>query len=401
MIRLDNAEAPTAQEVCSVTLLNRSQVTRLARNGNGPHVSLFMPTHRAGREVAQDPVRFKNLVTRSEAELEAAGYSSRIVAETLAPARALLDDEFFWQHASDGLAVLLAAGQADVFRLPAVPEELVVVGDRAHLKPLLATLVGDGAFHVLALSQSSVRLFEATRDGIREIDLQDVPTSLRAAVGYDYEQRSLQFHTGAGPGKGGMRRAMFHGHGEGSDEDKAEVAEFLQLVDGGVHALIGELGGPIVLAGVGWVTAMYRGLTRIPDVLPDGIDGSPDRMSREELHQRAWAIVEPRFLAAAAASVGRYAELAGTPRASDDLAVVLRAAGEGRVESLHVDVARQVWGRWSPEALEAEIHEEQRPGDRDLLDVAALTALENGAQVFATAPGSVPGGGPIAAVFRY
>lgn len=384
-----------------MTLLDRSQITRLARNGKAPQVSLFMPTHRAGRDVAQDPVRFKNLVTRSEAELEAAGYPSRVVAHTLAPARALLEDEFFWQHASDGLAVLLAPGHADIFRLPATPEELVVVGDRAHLKPLLSALVGDGAFHVLALSQSSVRLFEATRDGIREIDLQDVPRSLRAAVGYDYEQRSLQFHTGAGPGKGSMRRAMFHGHGEGSDEAKTEVAEFLQLVDTGVHALIGERGCPLVLAGVGWVTAMYRGLTRIPDVLPDGIDGNPDRMTPEELHERAWAVVGPRFLEATSASVARYEELAGTPRASDDLATVLRAALEGRVETLHVDTGLQVWGRWSPGVLEAEIHDEPRPGDRDLLDVAALTALETGAQVFADQPGSVPGGGPIAAVFRY
>ena len=59
---------------------------------------------------------------------------------------------------------------------------------------------GDGAFFVLALSQGSVRLFEGSRDGIRELDLADIPTSLRDAVGYDYEQRSLQFHTGAGAG---------------------------------------------------------------------------------------------------------------------------------------------------------------------------------------------------------
>jgi hypothetical protein len=388
-------------EVSSVTLLSRADILRLATDGNPPHVSLYMRTHRAGRDAAQDPIRFKNLVARAEAELTQAGHPSRTIAETLGPARGLLEDPFFWQHASDGLAVLLSGGAMDLFRLPIPFEQLIVVGEQSHLKPLLPALAGDGAFFVLALSQGSVRLFSGSREGIREVDLEDIPTTLRDAVGYDYEQRSLQFHTGAGAGKGGVRRAMFHGHGEGADEDKTEVIDFFQQVDAGIRSLIGEAGAPVVLAGVGWETALYRGLTRVRGVLPEGIDGSPDRLTPDEIHGRAWALVEPLFEAAQREAADRYLELADTPRASDRLEVVLPAATEGRVETLFVPVGRQAWGRWNPDVLDLEVHEERRPGDRDLLDALALTALANGAVVYAVEAGAVPGGGQVAAVLRF
>lgn len=388
-------------EVSSVTLLSRSEIMRLATDGHPPHVSLYLSTHRAGRDTAQDPIRFKNLVHRAEVELSGAGYPSRVVAQTLSPAKELLEDPFFWQHAGDGLAVLLSGGAMDVFRLPISVEELIVVGEQSHLKPLLPVLAGDGLFFVLALSQDRVRLFSGSRESIREIDLEDIPTSLRDAVGYDYEQRSLQFHTGAGAGKGGMRRAMFHGHGEGADEDKGEVVEFFQQVDAGVGTLIGDRGAPVVLAGVGWETALYRGLTRLRGVLPEGIDGSPDRLTPDDLHGRAWALVQPQFEEARRTAADRYQGFAGTERASDRIDVVLPAAAEGRVESLFVAVGRQAWGRWDADTLEIEVHETRAPGDRDLLDAAALTALGSGAAVYAVEPLVVPGGATLAAVFRF
>ncbi len=384
-----------------MTLLSRSDIMRLATDGRPPHVSLYMTTHRAGRETAQDPIRFKNLVSRAESELATAGYPSRVAADTLAPARRLLEDPFFWQHASDGLAVLLAGGEMDVFRIPIPFEELIVVGERGHLKPLLPTLTGDGAFFVLALSQGSVRLFAGSRDGIRELDLADIPTSLRDAVGYDYEQRSLQFHTGAGAGRGGLRRAMFHGHGEGADEEESEVVEFFRQVDAGARALIGGSSSPIVLAGVGWETALYRGLTQLHGVLAEGIEGNPDRMSAEELHARAWALAQPLFEAARRDAAERYLAIAGSSLAGDRVEHVLPAAAEGRVESLFVALGRQAWGRWVPATLEVEVHETRQPGDQDLLDAAALAALAGGASVFAVEPAEVPGGGTLAAVLRF
>jgi hypothetical protein len=47
------------------TITMKELKTFLIRHA-GWHVSLFMPTHRAGRETEQDPIRFRNLLREVE-----------------------------------------------------------------------------------------------------------------------------------------------------------------------------------------------------------------------------------------------------------------------------------------------------------------------------------------------
>jgi len=68
-------------------------------------VSLFMPTHRAGRETEQDPIRFKNLLREAEERLMGKGLRSPEVQEIVKRPQLLLQDQGFWQRQSDGLAV--------------------------------------------------------------------------------------------------------------------------------------------------------------------------------------------------------------------------------------------------------------------------------------------------------
>jgi len=47
------------------------------------------------------------------------------------------------------------------------------------------------------------------------------------------------------------------------------------------------------------------------------------------------------------------------------------------------------------------LHEEAKPGDEDLLDLAAVQTLLNGGTVYAVELEKVPDGASLAAVFRY
>jgi hypothetical protein len=62
------------------------------------------------------------------------------------------------------------------------------------------------------------------------------------------------------------------------------------------------------------------------------------------------------------------------------------------------DHAEAVWGRCNGDVKR---HRSPEPGDQDLLDAAAVAAWTNGATVFAVPSGQVPGGGELAAIFRY
>jgi hypothetical protein len=382
--------------------LSREDLQSLHASAQPPCVSLYLPTHRAGVETQQDPIRFRNLLREAEEQLGHGGFGSRI-QDVLGDCRRWSEDFDFWQHQSEGLVVFLAPEVTRRYRLPRSFEELVVVGKRFHFGPLLPLLTGDGRFHVLALSQKRVRLLEATRDSVREMDLHDIPESLQDAVGYDWEERTLQFHSGTARAgvAGGRRPAMFHGQNIGEDRDQEEIQRFLHQVDSGVRRMLREPEEPLVVAGVEYLRAMYRQVSHHPKVLSAGVDGNPDTLSPEELRKRAWPIVEPEFRRSEEAARQSWDRLAGGERVATRLEEVVPASHDGRVDTLFVAVDQHRWGTWDPESRSVDTADSPINGHEDLLDRAALDTLLHGGQVFAVPLGDVPGDGELAAVYRY
>jgi hypothetical protein len=384
-------------------MFDAHSVRELIEDRGSPRISIFLPTHERGPETKQDPIRLANLLDEAQRALENGDFG-REATGLLAPARSLLKDEDFWQHQSRGLALFFSPDGMRRHRLPIELREKVVVSERFHVKPLLPLLTGDGRFHVLALSQARVRLFDASRDSIRAIDLHDVPESLRDVVGYDWEEKSLQFHSaaagaragGAGPG------VIFHGHGSGKDDTKPEVKKYIQAVDRGVLRLLHDRGRPLVLAAVEYVAAMFRATSKHPNITDEIVEGNPDRLSPEELRDAAWKIVEPLFQAARDAATARYRELGSgsTPHTSDELETIVPAAFAGRVQTLFVARDVEQWGRYDPDTTQILLHGRPANGDDDLLDVAAAETLVRDGEIYALDAEDMPGS-PIAAIFRY
>ncbi|MBC7076734.1 MAG: hypothetical protein H5T92_00240 [Synergistales bacterium] len=266
-------------------LLTLDELKALVGQNIGACASLFMPTHRTGAETRQDPIRFKNLLGQAEEGLRALGLRSPQARELLEPARKLLVDSAFWWHQSDGLAVFAAANLFRFYRLPLDFAELVVVGERCHVKPLLPLFMGDGHFFVLALSQNQIRLLEGTRYSVDEIDLEGVPTSLVEALGEDREKQ-LQFHTRTGASGTGRRAAGFHGH-DPADEAKDRILRYFRQVNDGLSQVLKDERAPLVLAGVDYLLPLYREANTYPHLSEQGITGNPEALTPAELHGRA------------------------------------------------------------------------------------------------------------------
>jgi hypothetical protein len=361
-----------------------------------------MTTHRAGVEIQQDPIRLKNLLGEAEEVLVTMGLRSPEAGELLEPAQELLGDYEFWQHQSDGLAIFLSLKLFRAYRFPLEFDELVVVTDRFHVKPLLPLLSGDGRLYVLALSQNEVRLLQGTRYSVGEIDLEGVPKSLAEALRHDDPEKQFQFHTQTQtPGGQGDRAAVFHGHGVVSEEDKENILRFFQKVDRDLQDVLSDEEAPLVLAGVEYLLPIYAKANTHPHLLSHGIEGNPEALSWEELHERAWAIVQPRFQKAQLEAIAQYEQLVSTEQASHDIRTIVPAAHYGRVDTLFVAVGLQRWGAFDPQTNTIDIHGEEEPGDEDLLDLAAVQTLLHGGEVYALEPTEVPDGVPLAAVFRY
>jgi hypothetical protein len=358
-------------------LLTKDKLLQLAESHDQPCVSLFMPTHRTGREVEQNAIRFKNLLRRAQDKLVAGGMRTLQVQKLVKPAQTLLGERPFWHNQSDGLALFLSPLTLDHFRLPLSFDELVVTTRRFHLKPLVTLFNNDGRF-------------------------QRAPTSLAESLQYDVQQKQLQFHTSA-PARGGKRDAMYFGTGDAGTDEKELLLHFFQQVDNGLHELLAGERAPLVLAGVDYLLPIYDRANSYSYLMKAGITGNPDDLSANELHQQAWAIVEPYFQQEQRQAAERYHELAGSdsPLASSEIKDVVPAAVQGRVDCLFVAVGVQQWGDVDQRTGEVVVHDQQNPDDHDLLDFAAIHTLSKGGGVFAVAPDKVPDDTSLAAVYRY
>jgi hypothetical protein len=354
-----------------------------------------MPTRRGGGE--QDPIRWRVHLGEAEEHLVASGLRAAEAREFLEPGRYLLEAGWFWKSQCDGLACFLAPEFLRLFRLPVAFEDLVVVGRRFHIVPLLPLRADNGRYFVLALSRNAVRLLQGTRFGISEVDLTGVPRSLAEALRTHDRDEPLTFH--ARPTSGGGWGAIFEGHGVGIDDAKGDLLRYFRRIDRGLHPVLRGEKAPLVLAAVDYLLPIYREANTYPHLLEEGIEGNPDRLSGQKLHDRARALVGPQFDRGQREAAARYRQLAGTGRTASELERVVEAAHRGEVETLFVALGRHRWGRFDPATGRVEEHERPGPGDEDLLNLAAIHTLRHGRTVYAVGPEQVPEGAPLAAIF--
>ncbi len=69
--------------------LTLDQIKGLAQQTASPSISIFLPTHRAGRETQQDAIRFKNLLRDAEKQLLGGGMGPREAGALLQAVQAL------------------------------------------------------------------------------------------------------------------------------------------------------------------------------------------------------------------------------------------------------------------------------------------------------------------------
>uniref|UniRef100_B8HTR9 Uncharacterized protein n=1 Tax=Cyanothece sp. (strain PCC 7425 / ATCC 29141) TaxID=395961 RepID=B8HTR9_CYAP4 len=387
-----------------MSFLSIDELGTLIEQSQPPCISIYLPTVRAGAEVQQNPIRFKNLIKQAEAQLEDYGLRHTEALELLQPVMDL-DHEDFWQHQQEGLAIFIAQNFLRYYRLPLTVEELAVVSQSFHLKPLLPLLSGDGEFFILTLSQQQVQLFAATRYSIQPIEVEGLPESMDAALQYDETAKEGQFRISTsrgGTANAAMQAGEFHGQGS-PDRDKVQrdILQYFYIIDKALQPVLHDRQAPLILAGVDYLHPIYKEANTYPHLLDTGITENTKLLSPTELHALVWPMVASQFEQAQQAALSQFEELTNTGKTSTTVQDSVPAAYYGRVDTLFVPVGVQQWGSYDPQSNELTLHAEPEPGDRDLLDAAAVQTLLNGGTVYALPPDQIPAAAPLAAVFRY
>ncbi|GHO88448.1 baeRF7 domain-containing protein [Dictyobacter formicarum] len=383
---------------------SRFEVKTLMEEHYDPCISLFLPIEQVGPETQQNPIRLRNQLREIEKQLEQNVHVSAMKDALLKPLLKLLDDKEFWQEPGQGLAIFRNLEQFHCYRLPEQVKEQLVISSHFYLKPLLSFLANDGRFYVLALSQKEIRLLEGTRYTMQEVLLPErVPESLAVTLQYDQPEKELQYHSsgsGALVEKGGRHALIFHGKGE-SDEAKEHLSRYFHQINHGLHELLHDETVPMVLAGVEYLTALYRKFNTYPHLLESSLAGNPDEMLAQTLHEKVLPLAEPSLSQAQHEALAQYQEYAGTESASNNISLVVPAAYEGRIATLFIVRDREQWGRFNPLTEAMEVHETAVPGDDDLLERAATQSVLHGGAVYILDQPDAIGGQLAAAVFRY
>ena len=294
--------------------------------------------------------------------------------------------------------MFLAPGFNRIHKLPIpVPEE-AFFGDHFHIKPLLPLLEDAGSFWLLTISARRTRLYHGSRWEFaedKELDLPQGVGKIRAMTDYEETQYASPV---------GRRGTLAHAQsfGEAPEElRKSELIEFLHRVAAVVEPQLKGKPAPVILAAHPEIQGHFREIAGWKEIQSDGISENPDALTEDELHRRAYALVEPKLADSRAAAVDRLNALLPGGKATTKPEEIVKAARYARVDTLFLAGDDHLWG-WFDESEDCVVaHGSAGDGDIDLLDFAALMTLRHGGSVTLVARETLPPPGLSAAILRY
>jgi Bacterial archaeo-eukaryotic release factor family 3 len=383
-------------EEAGMRQLSVDDLARLRNQYEPPCISLYQPTHRHHPDNQQDPIRYRNLRSQLESTLRQK-YTARESRALLGKYRSLERDSNFWNHRTEGLAILSSPQVFDVFELQRPVPELLVVAQNFYTKPLLRILQSADRYQVLCLGRHSVALFEGNRDAIDPVDLDDVLGPLREAVALDRERPGVAAR--ASPGGGGT---VHYATGQKSQEVELEQQRFFRAVDRAIlehHSRRSSL--PLMLAALPEYHATFRALSHNPFLLADGIQTNPDALDPDHLRALAWQKIEPHYLQRLERLLDQYQTAKTRELASDEAQQVAAATLAGRVGTLLVEADRQLAGRIDDSTGRIEPGAACDPDIGDVFNDLAEVVVRMKGEVVVVPADRMPSSTGIAAIYRF
>jgi hypothetical protein len=375
---------------CTLADFTPNDIKLLAASEAFPSLSILMPTHQAGPETTQGPIRLKNLLKKAGQLLKERGKTDSL----LQPLSEKLDDESFWQHQGAGLAIYASSDSCQMLRLPFRVDEKVVVEDRYYLKPLVAADAPHGEYFTLALSWDEATLYRVAGKSWEKVKTSQLPATFAELTREPDPEEQIQFTTHQ---KGRETTAMYHGQGEGEDSIEADRNLYLSRVGAIINSETYNSNLPMVLVGTDEVVGHFQAASQHEPSAK--VSGSPAEFSDEELREEAANAVAPLFDQEREGFAERFGTAASQSEASTDLTEVIQAAMQGRVDSVMVNSSTEVWGNINTEKQTIEMAEGET--GVDLTNAAIVETIRTGGEAYATTGEQMPQNAAVAAIFRY
>ena len=325
--------------------LNHETLCELADHRAAPCVSIYLPVDRKRSPRAHD-TQLRNLMRDAEHQLESHGWSTELVSELNSAASSALDDD----SSGGSFAFFADAGTTRVVHVPWLTRPSCFVCGRFVVRQLSPAEAQDRVL-VVALSQNVVRVLDVDRDDIRRVELPELPSKGVSDVpGADAEHNELQAHSAG-------QAAVFHGH---RDDTKGEDELISRLcrktVEGLAAASLGH-DTPVVVAAVERLAAAFESAASELETIGT-IRGNADAMPDHELAAAARRVLRDHRQRKTDEASEALGSAIHNGKGSTELAEVVVAAADGRVETLYVDPSRQVRGEYDRATRDVRIDDE-------------------------------------------
>ncbi len=340
---------------------------RLIRDKSTPKTTLLMPPRAPGRPVAEDETRLRSLINTAIRTLVETGLDERSAKQRF---DGLLNNvDHSGAESTSSRAIFVSDEQRTLITIPLDLGERVVSGDNFLLTPI-APLVKPGRFVIVALTRGGVDAALATVFGYESLDLPGAPSGLAEVTQYSDIDRQLQSHS-VGGGQ------AFHGHGGTENKDSEDLHRYARMVEAAVEKAVGDSIRNHAVLGPADLVSEYRKAVSSSAIDIHAISTNPSSVGITEMHRRAVPVVGDSVNRARLA-MDLYNRVAGSDKCVRDLATVVEAAGQGKIQALLISDS------WL------------RDNNPDQIEAAAVDTWRNGGEVHRT--DDIDGG---AAILRY
>jgi len=367
-------------------------------DARGPCLSVYAPLSLSRSDEGQYELRWKECIKRLASQVERRGTEARPLLDSISDWWSIYQPD---QAHGRGVAVFRAPDVFERIWLDHRPTERAVAGPHFYIRPLLPYFSRERVFYILALSQNDVRLLRCTAASSEQTTLAGgVPTNFDAFMNEEKPDHVRDNRSTAGPSSGSSKGVMF-GTGAGLEDHDEFLAHFFRQIDRALGETLREKSEPVVLAGVDHVLALYRSLTRYPNIVEDAVQGAPNSLKGGEMHARALAAIEKRYERKVERAIEEYQRNVGGRLAIHGVKDVVMAAHDGRIRILLVSDSIERMGRVDEMAHAVKVRSDGAPEEEDLLNDASVQAILHGGQVLVAPNSKMPNGSGLAAVLRF
>lgn len=368
---------------------------------DGPAVSIFVGVDRQDIKGKNNQLAFRGQVEQAR-QLLAERYPDQEFRSVEEMMQEWVDDEPFWGNLSRGVAAFFSPDMQRIYRLRSEMPTETVVSDTFHTRPMLRPMLQPDRYFVLALDPHQTRLYEGDEDGLSEVNLFDVPTSVDEVLDRDRPPHHGMRNRESSPASPSSN--AFHGYGRGKDIAPRHLRKFCTAVDEGLSGLLRHEIGAVILVCPPRTHAIFREVSRLDNLAEHGLQESFAHISAAEIHNKTWPLAQQAVAAKIDEVLNLWERAYGFGSGETDLQQIARRTLMSQVRVLLIEEGRAIRGELDRQEGAVAI-DEAASGDPsadgpDLLDELAEFVISRGGEAFVVPGERMPSTTGAAAILR-